>query len=182
MRWSGGPAGSDGAIGSGTVMREWISFAAFVVAIVLALLVLLVLIRDRSRARAELAEARAETADLRARVDALASRVPSREEPYVITGVVSSGGMTAAPPTTTTPAPVPERIDGRLFADIVLRESVVKAASLTHGVRRAMSPESRNRIRFEFRQEVRRSRKQRKEMLRSARREVARRRAEEGVA
>jgi hypothetical protein len=58
-----------------------------------------------------------------------------------------------------------------LFADIVLRETVVQTASLFHGVRRALSPESRNRIRFEMRREVKRSRKQRRADLRAARRE-----------
>ena len=58
-----------------------------------------------------------------------------------------------------------------LFADIVLRETVVQAASLFHGVRRALSPENRNRIRFEMRREVKRSRKQRRADIREARRE-----------
>lgn len=58
-----------------------------------------------------------------------------------------------------------------LFADIVLRETVVQTASLFHGVRRALSPETRNRIRFEMRREVKRSRKQRRADLRAARRE-----------
>jgi hypothetical protein len=57
------------------------------------------------------------------------------------------------------------------FADIVLRESVIKSASLLHGVRRALSPENRNRIRFEMRREVKRSRKQRRADVREARRE-----------
>ena len=58
-----------------------------------------------------------------------------------------------------------------LFADLVLRETVVQAASLFHGVRRALAPEMRNRIRFEMRREVKRSRKQRRSDLREARRE-----------
>ncbi len=58
-----------------------------------------------------------------------------------------------------------------LFSDMVLRETVVQTASLFHGVRRALSPETRNRIRFEMRREVKRSRKQRRADLRAARRE-----------
>ena len=53
----------------------------------------------------------------------------------------------------------------------MLRETVVQAASLFHGVRRALSPENRNRIRFEMRREVKRSRKQRRADLREARRD-----------
>src|SRR5918998_37008 len=69
-----------------------------------------------------------------------------------------------------TAQPVPA-VEARLFGDIVLRETVVQAASLFHGLRRALSPESRNRIGFEMRREVRRSRKQRRADLREARRE-----------
>jgi hypothetical protein len=58
-----------------------------------------------------------------------------------------------------------------LFADLVLRETVVQTASLFHGVRRALAPETRNRIRFEMRREVKRSRKQRRADIREARRE-----------
>jgi hypothetical protein len=64
-----------------------------------------------------------------------------------------------------------ERPDSRLFADLVLRESVVKAASFAHGVRRGLSPESRNRIWFEMRREVKRVRKARKAEEREAIRE-----------
>ena len=48
------------------------------------------------------------------------------------------------------PEPVPT-VAAPVFADIVLRETVVQAASLVHGVRRALAPETRNRIRFEMR-------------------------------
>jgi hypothetical protein len=58
-----------------------------------------------------------------------------------------------------------------MFADLLLRETVVQTASLLHGVRRALSPENRNRIRFEMRREVKRSRKQRRADVREARRE-----------
>jgi hypothetical protein len=66
----------------------------------------------------------------------------------------------------------PRTIDGTLFADTVLRETVVKAASLAHGVRRGLAPATRNRIRFEMKQEVRRSRKQRRTDLKHARRDL----------
>ena len=63
---------------------------------------------------------------------------------------------------------VPARIDGALFADIVARETVIKAAALAHGLRRGLSAESRNRIRFEMKREVKRSRKQRRADLKAA--------------
>jgi hypothetical protein len=72
------------------------------------------------------------------------------------------------------PAPV--------FIDTVLRESLVKTASLAAGLRHALAPEVRNRIRFEMKREVKRSRKQRKSDLRDARRELsARHRATSGI-
>ncbi|NGZ99701.1 hypothetical protein G5V59_03030 [Nocardioides sp. W3-2-3] len=58
-----------------------------------------------------------------------------------------------------TPARV---VPAPLFADILVRESVIKTAALAAGLRRALSPEVRNRIRFEMKREVKRSRKQRK--------------------
>lgn len=69
-------------------------------------------------------------------------------------------------------------VPATVFADIVAREAVVQAASLAAGLRRALDPETRNRIRFHMRQEVRRSRKQRKLELREVRREWAARQRE----
>jgi hypothetical protein len=76
------------------------------------------------------------------------------------------------------PEPEPVHLDGATFADIVLKETVVKAASLAHGVRRGLAPETRNRIRFQMRQEVRRARRQRRADLKAAQRDLhARQRA-----
>jgi hypothetical protein len=66
----------------------------------------------------------------------------------------------------------PVRLDGPAFADIVLKETVVKAASFAHGVRRGLAPATRNRIRFEMKQEVRRARRQRRADLKAARRDL----------
>jgi hypothetical protein len=71
------------------------------------------------------------------------------------------------------PAPV---LETKLFADVVLREAVVKAASLAYGVRRGLSPANRNRIWFEMRREVKRARKERKAEEREAIREYRARR------
>ena len=155
--------------------------AALALVVVLALAILVLLVRDRSRVRAELAATRAEAAELRARIDALAVQiVAARREPeeFVITHLGEddadaelSGALTED-----------GRIDGKLFADLVLRETVVKAAALGHGVRRAMAPETRNRIRFEIKREVKRSRKARKEETKQVRREMQdRRRQAEGL-
>jgi hypothetical protein len=71
------------------------------------------------------------------------------------------------------PAPT---LETKLFADVVLRETVVKAASLAYGVRRGLSPANRNRIWFEMRREVKRARKERKAEEREAIREYRARR------
>jgi hypothetical protein len=57
---------------------------------------------------------------------------------------------------------------------VALVESAVRVASLAHGVRRALSAESRNRIRFEMGREVKRSRRQRRREVRHARRHLRR--------
>ncbi len=62
-------------------------------------------------------------------------------------------------------------VDAPLFADLVLRESVVQAASWAAGLRRAVAPETRHRVRLEMRRDVKRSRKQRRSDLRAARRD-----------
>ncbi|HWJ82667.1 MAG TPA: hypothetical protein VNS55_10545 [Nocardioides sp.] len=90
---------------------------------------------------------------------------------YVITDFNErrSRGPLAVVPTVPTP----------VFVDIVLRESLIRTASLAAGLRRALAPDVRNRVRFEMKREVKRSRKQRRLSLRQARREwEARQRAE----
>ena len=89
----------------------------------------------------------------------------TRREPADPEFVITRVGEPEPEPVPTVPAPV--------FADLMLKETVVQTASLFHGLRRALSPETRNRIRFHMRQEVKRSRKQRRSELREVRREWA---------
>ena len=77
------------------------------------------------------------------------------------------------------PEEEPVRLERAVFADHVLRESVIRLGSLAHGVRRALDAETRNRIRFEMKREVKRARKQRRAEQREAYREwQARQRAD----
>lgn len=168
-------------------MTEQWSVPAAVVVGALALLVLgtlagAVLLRRAAGRRRRLAAEAARTAEtvaaLRERLAAMETRLgevarSSADREYVITGLAETAGRTedpagddgatAGPPARTVPAP--------LFADLVLRESVVQAASLAAGLRRALAPETRARVRVEMRREVKRARKQRKADLREARRE-----------
>lgn len=96
------------------------------------------------------------------------SEVDADTTTYLITHLETVGDET----------PVARPIDGRLFTDIVARETVVKAASWTHGLRRALSAENRNRIRFEVRRETRRAGRDRRAETKQALREFrARQRA-----
>ena len=67
--------------------------------------------------------------------------------------------------------PVKVSLSGPAFADAVVRETVVQTASLVHGVRRALAPETRNRIRFEMKRDLKRSRKDRRLEMKQALRE-----------
>ena len=140
---------------------------------VLCLVLLVTTVRARRAWARERAGAQADVADLRARLEELERERPTptvaTEAEFVITGLGSE-----AEPEPTPAAPV----DGAAFADTVLRETVVKAASLAHGVRRGLAPATRNRIRFEMKQEVRRARRKRRADLKQAQRDLhARQRA-----
>lgn len=161
-------------------MTDWIAPAAAVLLALVALGLAVALLRARSRAEREVAAVRAESAELRERLDRL-ERDSAPSAPPVPDGsahVITRLGEDDAEER----PPVP-MVGGRIFADLVLRESVVQAASLAHGVRRALAPATRNRIRFEMRQELKRARKQRKADLREAKRLwVDHQRAQEGSA
>jgi len=156
---------------------QWLALAGLaIVALVVALGLLVALARLRARTAIEIAAARDEAVVLRERLDRLEQerrtpappeRADSRE--YRITGLGGSDPEDAAP----------AEIERTVFADLLLRESVIRLGSLGHGVRRAMSAETRNRIRFEMKREVKRARKQRRAEQREAYRDwQARRRAD----
>ncbi|MDP2774401.1 MAG: hypothetical protein Q8O61_12685 [Nocardioides sp.] len=145
----------------------WTVMSALVVLLLLGAGLLVAIARTRSRTAAALEAAQAEAAALQAQVDAIERRLaepapapPRADSDYVITHLGEEQRDTDAVPAV--PAP--------LFADLVLRESVVQAASLAAGLRRALAPEMRHKIRFEMRREVKRARKQRRADLRDARR------------
>ncbi|MGN0063178.1 MAG: hypothetical protein ACI379_02960 [Nocardioides sp.] len=149
----------------------------------LVALCLLVAVLALHRARVVSRELRAQSI----RADELAERLASWEADRLRDAPVTSaraGATPAAPeqtfvitqlgdvaPTGEPAAEAPGRIDGRLFADLVARETLVKSAGLVHGVRRALAPETRNRIRFEMRREVKRSKRNRRSEMKVAWRE-----------
>ncbi|WP_435746963.1 hypothetical protein [Nocardioides sp. SYSU DS0663] len=155
------------------MVEEWSVPVWVLVALAAASLLLLVAASLLlARVRRDLGELRSRVAVLETPQQATAAPAPAEapaaarpvdrgQEDYVITTV-------GAP---TTPEQRAPAVPAPLFADLVLRESVVQAASWTAGLRRALSPEVRHRIRLEVRREVKRSRKQRRADLRAARRD-----------
>jgi hypothetical protein len=166
-------------------MQDWIVPAAAGALALVALVLAVALLRARSRTARVLAQAQADTAVLRDEVAALERRLDRPATRPEASFVITDLGQEAVPEPADAEQPR-ATISSALFADLVLRETVVKAASLAHGVRRALDPETRNRIRFEMKREVKRARKQRRVDTREARREwEARQRAalpEEGSA
>jgi hypothetical protein len=145
---------------------EWWVLAGLALA---ALGLAVALARLHTRTSRELAVSRTEAAALRQRLDRL-EQERSRPEPptvyddreYTITRVGED---------VPTPDPAAQRPGAGGFADVLLRESVVRLGSLASGVRRALAPENRNRIRFEMKREVKRARTQRRADRRTAHRE-----------
>jgi hypothetical protein len=145
------------------------------IAAVVAVVALVALRRARRSAEREAAALRDRLEALEAGLDRLDHRQPPvvrAEREYVITQLGELETVDGEPP-------VPVRLTAPAFADAVLRETVVQTASLVQGVRRALAPEARNRIRFEMRREVKRSRRARKVEVKEALREYrARHRAD----
>lgn len=140
--------------------------AALAVVVVLGALVAVLLVGHR-RMRTELAATRATQVDLLRRLESLDQPSPASRHPeveaaeFVITHLGESDPAAAE-------QEVPGRIEGRLFADIVAREILVKGASWTYGVGRALSAENRNRLRFEVRRETRRATRRRRADVKEA--------------
>lgn len=121
---------------------------------------------SRRRTQRLLAGSRADVEELQLRLDemeqhiaavrttAAGSAVPPLE--YVIT--------TAGDSTTNVATPV----HGRAVLSVTLGEPLLRVVAFGYGVRRALSAESRNRIAFEMRREVKRARKERRRSLRRA--------------
>jgi hypothetical protein len=151
-------------------MQDWIVPAAAGALALVAFVLAVALLRARSRTERMLAEAQAETAVLRDQVAALERRLDRPAVKPEASFVITDLGLEAVADDAEGEQPTPT-IGSALFADLVLRETVVKAASLAHGVRRALDAETRNRIRFEMKREVKRARKQRRVDTREARRE-----------
>jgi hypothetical protein len=135
-------------------------------------LVCVVLIVAVVRLRATASRSAADLAFLHARLGELEAQAAAMARPGPTTVPAAAPVDFVITDLGREPLPEPVHLDGPAFADIVLKETVVKAASFAHGVRRGLAPATRNRIRFEMKQEVRRARKQRRADLKAARRDL----------
>lgn len=121
--------------------------------------------RDRSRLRQELTQAQAQTQELRERLDSCVQDLEQVTRTFADERgayLITDAGLEKAEP----------NVSDRLVLSTTLGEPLVKVVALGHGLARALSPESRNRIRFEVRREVRRARKQRRRETKEAWRQV----------
>lgn len=162
-------------------------------AIALALVGLVVLFRRRGQVDlvTRLDSAQREVDDLRLRLDIANARLEGHtgrrgetadRTPYVITDVGEATVLLGAADDAAVPGPEPIEVPDRLVLSATFGAPLVKAAALTHGLRRALSAESRNRIRFQMRQEVRAARKRRRQAYKQYQRDVrAAERASEAV-
>jgi hypothetical protein len=164
---------------------------AGLVLIVAAVVALLVTRAGRRRWQAQLDAARADVEALTARLDAIDSsptHLPSAAadvpaQGFVITSLPGDPAAlhlaepvadreTSAGASAGLPAGAGAALTAGQFATVAVGESLVRLVSLGYGRRRAMSAESRNRIRFEMRREVKRARRQRRRDLKEAKRHL----------
>ena len=128
----------------------------------------------RARLEDQLAASREELASVQKRLDGLARRLdpaPPRATPQEF--VITTAGLPDTRREHDAPPAVPDRqLTTREFVSVALGESLVTIAAFGYGVGRALSPEKRNRIAFEMRREVKRSRKQRRREVKEARRHL----------
>jgi HAMP domain-containing protein len=149
-----------------------LGLAALLVVLLCALLAAAV--HSRRSSRRALAATRLDLDLLRARVEQLeqqalpaADAAPPGERGYLITDAGNGGAAVATP----AGGEHETRVGDRAVVSATLGEPLVKAVAFGYAVRRALSAPSRNRIAFEMRREVRRSRKERRRVAKRALRE-----------
>ncbi len=153
-----------------------VTLAAAAVVVVLSV-VLVAVVAVRRRLEQELLASRAELVALERRLDGLTQGFPPPpagpdrpgDQDYLITSLVDRPSPARGERSAEDPTGLVHPLTGREFA---LAESLVRAISVVHGVRRATSAENRNRIRFEMGREVKRARQSRRRELKDARRHL----------
>ena len=141
----------------------WVPLAAGVALLLALLCVLAVVVVSGRRAQRALNASRADIESLQARLDALSAEIaaPHHDSSAVDLPENPSGSQTNGGEYLITTARA-----NRVVLSATVGEPLVKLVAFAYGVRRALAPETRNRIAFEMRREVKRARKQRKRDLR----------------
>lgn len=121
--------------------------------------------RARAREQAALAAARADVEALRERVEELSSELATSRATELAAVPAEYLITTAGDPVEGNVLAVPDRV----ALSVTLGEPLVKIAAFGYGLRKALSPETRNRIAFEMRREVKRARKERRRAARRTR-------------
>ncbi len=130
----------------------------------------------RRRTQQALQAARADVDALRARLEELeASRVAAAARPVVPKAeyLITTAGTPTDRADEVSTGSASEQVPNRVVLSAAFGEPLVKAVAFGYGLRRALSPESRNRIAFEMRREVKRARKQRRRATKRAARQAA---------
>jgi len=160
-----------------------LAVAAVLLVLGCVLLVLFgLLVRERRTTRELLEAAQARVTGLESRIAELEASPGSGSDSTARTPGAAGAPMEYVITTAGTAGPPAVRADSadagaapvadRLVLSATVGEPLVKAAAFGYAVRRALSPESRNRIRFAMGREVRRVRKQRRRDDRRAAREA----------
>ena len=146
-----------------------------VAALLLILLVVLLwtVLSGRRRMKHALSASRVDVEVLRTRLEAMSEEIEAAR--------VVAAAAAVVPPTEYLITSAGEAdaleseaaISNRAVLSMTFGEPLVKVVAFGYGVRRALSPETRNRIAFEMRREVKRARKQRKRDTRREAREAA---------
>ena len=156
--------------------------AAALLLVLTGIMVVLLLRGRRAEAReqAALASARADVEELRARLEELSSQLAASQEEASAVPPKDEYLITTVGARSDEPSDELSQVPDRAVLSVTLGEPLVKVAAFGFGLRRALSAESRNRITFEMRREVKRARKERRRVARRAR--VSSARAEETAA
>jgi len=123
----------------------------------------------RSRAHQDaLSTALSEVESLRHRVEELSAELVGAQDRASAPTVGEYVITTAGRPTPSDDAHL-HTVSQRAVLSATLGEPLVKLAAFGFGIRKALAPETRNRIAFEMRREVKRARKERRRAARRAR-------------
>ena len=136
---------------------------------VLVLAVLVWSLVDRARLRGQVHRSEADLRALNERMDELAEEAERAR--------MAAAAAPVAPQAEYLITSVGEPVPDRVVLSAAVGEPLVKAVAFGYGVRRALRPETRNRIAFEMKREIKRARKQRRREAKAAVREARRREA-----